>query len=57
LQVLTAGAAASTLLIRSGAAVVLGADPRLINVDSIAVLGPKRLVILSGSMILVATLP
>jgi sugar lactone lactonase YvrE len=57
LHVLTAGAAASTLLIRSGAAVVLGADPRLINVDSIAVLGPKRLVILSGSMILVATLP
>ena len=57
LHVLTAGAGASTLLIRSGATVVLGADPRLINVDSIAVLGPKRLVILSGSMILVATLP
>ena len=40
-----------------GNAVVLGSNPGLGNVDGIAVLGPKQLVILSGQQILKATLP
>ena len=45
------------VLIPQGSAVVLGANPSLMNVDGLATLGPKRLVILSGGQILVATLP
>ena len=51
------GAASSTLLIPQGGAVVLGSSPRLLNVDGLAALGPKQLVILSGGQILEATLP
>ena len=47
----------STVLIPQGGSVVLGASPRLPNINAIAVLGPKQLVIISGSQILVATLP
>ena len=46
-----------SVLIPVGAAVVLGSSPRLLNIDGLAVLGPKQLVILSGAMILKATLP
>jgi sugar lactone lactonase YvrE len=57
LQVMVPGGAPS-LLIPTGAAVVLGStNPRLMNVDGLAILGPKKLVILSGGQILVATLP
>ena len=38
-------------------AVVLSPTPRLAGVDSMAVLGPKQLVILSGGLALVLTLP
>jgi hypothetical protein len=48
---------APSVLIAQGPAVVLGANPYLMNVDGLAVLGPKQLVILSGGQILVATLP
>jgi sugar lactone lactonase YvrE len=48
---------ASTLLIPVGGATVLGSSPHLFGVDGLAVLGPKQLVILGGSQILVATLP
>ena len=47
----------STVLIPAGGSVVLGSSPRLPNINAIAVLGPKQLVIISGSQILVATLP
>ena len=47
----------SSVLIPQGGSVVLGASPRLPNINAIAVLGPKQLVIISGSQILVATLP
>ena len=47
----------SSVLIPAGGSVVLGSSPRLPNINAIAVLGPKQLVILSGSQILVATLP
>ncbi|MEA3139332.1 MAG: hypothetical protein QOK23_1501 [Gammaproteobacteria bacterium] len=57
LQAMAPGGAVS-LLIPSGAAVVLGStNPRLMNVDGLAILGPKKLVMLSGGQILVATLP
>ncbi len=46
-----------SLLIPQGPAVVLGASPQLMNVEGIAILGPKQLVILSGGQILIATLP
>jgi sugar lactone lactonase YvrE len=47
----------STLLIPIGAVTVLGTNPHLFGIDGLAVLGPKQLVILGGSQILVATLP
>jgi sugar lactone lactonase YvrE len=47
----------STLLIPTGNAIVLGASPRLLDIDAIAVMGPKQLVILSGAQILQVTLP
>ena len=51
-------AGTETLLIAQGPAVVLGnSSPRVSNIDGIAVLGPKQLVIVSGGQILVATLP
>jgi sugar lactone lactonase YvrE len=56
LQVMVPGGAA-TVLIPTGGAIVLGTSPRLLNVDGLAVLGPKKLVILSGAQILMATLP
>lgn len=46
-----------TLLIPKGPATVLGASPTLLNVISVAVLGPKRLVIQTGFDRLIATLP
>ena len=48
---------AATLLIPVGGSTILGSSPRLYAIDSLAVLGPKQLVILGGSQILVATLP
>ncbi len=59
LWMLSAGATTSTLLIPpSGTGNVLGASPKLYQVpDSIAVLGPKQLVIISFGQVLVATLP
>jgi hypothetical protein len=57
LQVMVPGGAPS-VLIPSGAAVVLGStNPSLMNVDGLAILGPKKIVILSGTQILLATLP
>lgn len=47
----------STVLIPQGGSVVLGASPRLPNINAIAVLGPEQLVIISGRQILVATSP
>ncbi len=46
-----------TLLIPKGPATVLGSSPTLLNVISIAILGPKRLVIQTGFDRLIATLP
>ena len=46
-----------SLLIPQGVAVVLGSSPQLLNVEGLAILGPKQLLILSGGQILVATLP
>ena len=46
-----------SLLIPQGIAVVLGSSPQLLNVEGLAILGPKQLLILSGGQILVATLP
>lgn len=46
-----------SILIPQGAAIVLGGSPQLLNVEGLAILGPKQLLILSGSQILVATLP
>jgi sugar lactone lactonase YvrE len=48
---------ASTLLIPRGNAIVLGSQPSIGGIDALAVLGAKRLVILSGGQILQATLP
>ena len=44
-------------MIPNGAYVVLGANPSLWNIDGIAVLGPKQLVVLSSGQILKVTLP
>ena len=46
-----------SVLIPRGAYVVLGAEPTVWNIDGIAVLDSKRLVVLSSGQILVATLP
>ena len=46
-----------SLVIPLGAYVVLGALPSLSNIDGIAVLGPKQLVVLSSGQILKVTLP
>ena len=46
-----------SLVIPVGAYVVLGALPSLSNIDGIAVLGPKQLVVLSSGQILKVTLP
>ena len=56
LAMLTAGGT-RTLLIPKGPTTVLGANPTLLNVAGIAVLGPKRLVIQTGFDRLIATLP
>ena len=53
-----AGGGTATLLIPNGPAVVLGsAAPRLVNINGLAALGPKQIVILSGAQVLLATLP
>lgn len=46
-----------SVVIPHGAYVVLGANPTLWNIDGIAVLGPKQLVVLSSGQILKVTLP
>ncbi len=46
-----------SVVIPHGAYVVLGALPSLWNIDGIAVLGPKQLVVLSSGQILKVTLP
>jgi sugar lactone lactonase YvrE len=46
-----------SILIPQGASIVLGTNPSLLNVDALAILGPKQLVVLSGSQILKVTLP
>lgn len=56
LAMVTAGGT-RTLLIPKGQATVLGANPTLLNVFGIAILGPKRLVIQTGFDRLIATLP
>ena len=59
LWMLPAGATVPTRLIQYGfnTGVVLGSSPRLSLVDSIVVLGPKRILLASGGQLLVATLP
>ena len=59
LWMLPAGGTVPTLLIpySTSAGVILGANPRLAIVDSIVVLGPKRILLASGGQLLVATLP
>ena len=58
LWMLPAGATTPTRLIQyTNGNVVLGSNPRIGIVDSIAVLGPKRILLASGSQLLVATLP
>jgi sugar lactone lactonase YvrE len=58
LWMLPAGATTPTRLIQyTNGSVVLGSDPRLSIVDSIVVLGPKRILLASGGQLLVATLP
>jgi sugar lactone lactonase YvrE len=55
---LPAGAAAPTLLIPITAGNnVLGTSPRLFPPQSMAVLGPKQLVLISGGQLLVVTMP
>jgi sugar lactone lactonase YvrE len=49
--------ATTTLLIPVTGSNVLGSNPSLFVVSDLAVLGPKRIVLLSGGQILVATLP
>lgn len=46
-----------SVVIPHGAGVVLGASPTLWNIDGIAVLGPKQLVVLSSGQVLKVTLP
>ena len=46
-----------SILIPQGVAIVLGGSPQLLNVEGLAVLGPKQLLILSGGQVLVANLP
>ncbi len=55
LSMLPSGAAAATLLIPLN--VVLGSNPLLSNINAMAVLGPKQIVLVSSSQLLVATLP
>lgn len=57
LRMLAPGAPASTLLVQTGAANVLGTSPRVATVQSIAVLGPKQLVLIGGPDLLVVTMP
>ena len=57
LYMLPAGAAAATVVIPPGNAVVLGAAPRIKFIDQIAVLGPKQLVLSSEGQLLKVTLP
>ena len=58
LWMLPAGATTPTRLIQyTNGGVILGSDPRLTIVDSIVVLGPKRILLASGGQLLVATLP
>lgn len=56
LTVLPAGGLPS-ILIPQGAGIVLGANPQLLNVEALAILGPRQLVVLSGGQILIVTLP
>jgi hypothetical protein len=56
LMMLPPGGALS-VVIPHGAAVVLGANPTVWNIDGIAILGPKQLVVLSSGQILKVTLP
>jgi hypothetical protein len=46
-----------SVLIPHGAYVVLGGEPTIWNIDGIAVVDNKRLVVLSSGQILLATLP
>jgi len=58
LSMLPAGAAAGTLLIPATAGSnVLGSTPRLFSPQSMAMLAPKQIVLISFGQILVATLP
>lgn len=58
LWMLPSGAAAATLLIPvSNGANVLGTSPRVVPPVSLAVLGPKQIVMISNGQLLVATLP
>ena len=58
LWMLPSGAAAATLLIPvSNGANVLGTSPRVVPPGSLAMLGPKRIVMISNGQLLVATLP
>ena len=56
LTVLPAGGVPS-ILIPQGPAIMLGASPQLLNLEGIAILGSRQLVILSGGQVLVATMP
>ena len=58
LWMLPSGAAAATLLIPvSNGANVLGTSPRIVPPQSLAMLGPKQIAIISNGQLLVATLP
>ena len=58
LWMLPAGGTTPTRLIQyTTGNVVLGSNPRIGSVDSIVVLGPKRILLASGGQLLVATLP
>ena len=57
LYMLPAGAAAPTVVIPAGNAIVLGSAPRIKFIDQIAVLGPKQLVLSSEAQLLKVTLP
>ena len=57
LFMLPSGGVATLLIPHTSGNVVLGSSPQLPNVNAMAVLGPKQIVMVSGAQILVATLP
>jgi sugar lactone lactonase YvrE len=54
---LAPGSSTPSWLIRATGTNTLGSNPTLYGIQSLAILGPKQLVMISGSQLLVATLP